>query len=90
MSVSNTGWRERTITWNKSFNESDCVEMIVEFGDNKRAASHHSLTLSELPASFSTTTGTVQAVVNGISKSALSFDIDTSGKYYTIKIMRCS
>ena len=64
--------------------------MNVVFGDNERAASHYSYTLSELPLTFSTTTGTVQAVVNGTSKSARSFDINTSCKYYTIKIMYCS
>ena len=90
VSVSSGPWLERTVSWDTSFNESDCVEMIVVFGDNERVASHYSLTLSELPASFSTTTGTVQAVVNGTSKSALSFEIDTSCKYYTIKIMHFS
>ena len=90
VSVSNTGWLERTITWNKSFNESDCVAMNVVFGDNERAASRYSYTLSELPLTFSTTTRTVQAVVNGTSKSTLSFDINTSCKYYTMKIMHCS
>lgn len=89
VSVSNTGWFKRTIKWNTSYNESGCVDSIVVFGDNEHAATGYSYTLSELPLTFSTN-GTVQAVVNGVSKSNLSFVVDTSRKYYTIKIMHCS
>ena len=84
MSVTNTGWFERTITWNTSFNKSDCVEMIVVFGDNEHAASRYSYTLSNLPLT-SSTPGRVQAVVNGDVKSEFMFVIDTSSKYCTMK-----
>lgn len=80
VSVSNTGLFERTITWNTSFNKSDCVEMIVVFGDNEHATSRYSYTLSNLPPVTSSTHGRVQAVVNGDLKSEVMFVIDMSSE----------